>query len=94
MNVRFAPEALEDLEAAVDFLLAEGAEEAARDLVERTIELASRLAQREFEGPEQTLPGGRVVRSWPLRPFRLYYRWRGADLEVVRVYHQRRDPLG
>jgi hypothetical protein len=36
---------------------------------------------------------GSRVRSWPIPPFRVYYQRRGAELVVLRVYHQARRPL-
>jgi plasmid stabilization system protein ParE len=34
-----------------------------------------------------------LVRSWPLPPYRIYYRRRDGFLDVMRVYHQARRPL-
>jgi plasmid stabilization system protein ParE len=55
--------------------------------------LSEQLAQRAFEGPEQRLRSGLLVRSWPLPPYRLYYRRRDDSLEILRVYHQARRPI-
>jgi hypothetical protein len=62
-------------------------------LVGDVIALADRLAREEFEGPEQRLKSGLMVRSWPLPPYRLFYRRREGVLEVMRIYHQARRPI-
>lgn len=39
------------------------------------------------------LRDGARVHGWPYPPFRVYYQ-RGADaFVIVRVYHQRREPM-
>ena len=53
----------------------------------------ARLDEGLFEGPEQRLRGGMLVRSWPLPPYRIYYRRRDGFLDVMRVYHQARKPI-
>ncbi|MBN2576782.1 MAG: type II toxin-antitoxin system RelE/ParE family toxin [Deltaproteobacteria bacterium] len=62
-------------------------------LVDEVIILAERLARGEFDGPEQRLKIGLVVRSWPLPPYRLFYRRRDGVLEVMRIYHHARRPI-
>jgi plasmid stabilization system protein ParE len=62
-------------------------------LVEDVAALAERLARGDFDGPEQRLKSGLLVRSWPFPPYRLYYRRRDSVLEVMRVYHQARRPI-
>jgi hypothetical protein len=57
------------------------------------VSLVERLAKAEFEGPELMLKTGLMVRSWPLPPYRVYYRRRNGVLEILRVYHQARRPL-
>ena len=92
MSVVVSPEAVGDLEAAVDFLAERNPTAAAR-LIERAFELFRQLEAKAFEGPEQVLTDGSKVRSWPMAPFRVYYQRRGPDLVVLRVYHQARRPL-
>jgi plasmid stabilization system protein ParE len=57
-------------------------------------EAIDRLASNEFEGPESEL---RVtherVRSWPVRPYRIYYRREADTLVVLRIYHAARRPI-
>ena len=53
-----------------------------------------RLAAGEFEGPECELRRTREhVRSWPARPYRIYYRRDGDKLVVLRIYHSARRPI-
>lgn len=92
MSVVLAPEAIEDLAAAVDYLT-EHSPDAADRLIDRAFALFRALEQREFEGPLQKLRNGLEVRSWPLPPFRVYYRRGTEGLVVLRVYHQARRPM-
>jgi toxin ParE1/3/4 len=92
LNVRVSRRAAEDLAAATNYL-AERNPRAAAALVEDVMTLSEQLAQRAFEGPEQRLRSGLLVRSWPLPPYRLYYRRRDDSLEILRVYHQARRPI-
>jgi plasmid stabilization system protein ParE len=92
VSVVVSPEAVGDLEAAVDFLAERNPKAAAR-LVDRAFDLFRQLEANEFEGPEQVLSDGSMVRSWPMHPFRVYYQRRGSELVVLRVYHQARRPL-
>ena len=92
MRVLFAPEAEQDLNSAVDFLTGRSPAAAAR-LVAGVGSLVQRLADGDFEGPEQQLRSGETVKSWPLSPYRLYYQRTDEALRVVRIYHQARRPI-
>lgn len=92
MRIRFAKQAAKDLDAAVVFWK-ERRPAVRFTLVDDVIMLAERLAREEFEGPEQCLKTGLIVRSWPLPPYRLFYRRRDGVLEVMRIYHQARRPI-
>ncbi len=92
MKIRFAKQAAKDIQAALAFWR-ERQPGVPSNLVEEVIGLAERLAREEFDGPEQRLKTGMIVRSWPLPPYRLFYRRREGVLEVLRVYHQARRPL-
>lgn len=53
-----------------------------------------KLAAREFDGPEGVLrTTGERVRSWPVRPYRIYYRRDGETLVILRIYHSARRPI-
>jgi toxin ParE1/3/4 len=92
LTIRTSKDAAEDLASATRYL-AERNPRAATELVAEVLDLLERLDEGIFEGPEQQLQGGMLVRSWPLPPYRIYYRRRGGVLEVMRVYHQARRPI-
>lgn len=50
-------------------------------------------APRSVEGREVRLRDGRQVHTWPVPPYRIYYRQSADVFEVVRVYHQARRPI-
>ncbi|MBS2011771.1 MAG: type II toxin-antitoxin system RelE/ParE family toxin [Deltaproteobacteria bacterium] len=92
MKVLWSPEALDDLGAAVDYL-AERSPPAAEKLVVGITALVERLATEPLDGPEHALANGDRVRGWPFAPFRIYYSRTPDALLVVRIYHQRREPI-
>jgi hypothetical protein len=92
LRIRFAKQAAKDLDAAIAFWR-ERRPDLPFTLVDDVITLAGQIAKGEFEGPELTLKTGLIVRSWPLPPYRVYYRRRDGVLEVLRVYHQARRPI-
>jgi plasmid stabilization system protein ParE len=92
VKVVFTAEADRDLEEAVSYLLERNPVAAAR-LVERAFDLARALAEGVFDGPWMTLSDGRRVKSWPLPPYRLFYRRTADVLLVLRFYDQRQRPL-
>ena len=92
MKIRFAKQAAKDLDAAAVFWK-ERRQGARFTLVDDVIMLAERLAREEFDGPEQCLKTGLIVRSWPLPPYRLFYRRRDGVLEVMCIYHQSCRPI-
>lgn len=92
MTISFSPEAEQDLVAVVSYL-AERNPTAARELGQRVFAVLDRLVTGDFEGIEQTLRSGDVVRSWPVPPIRIYYQRRGEGLWVLRIYHQARPPI-
>jgi len=92
LTIRISKDAAEDLASATRYL-AERNPRAATELVAEVLDLLERLDEGIFEGPEQQLRQGMLVRSWPLPPYRIYYRRRASVLEVMRVYHQARRPI-
>jgi plasmid stabilization system protein ParE len=93
VKIAFAPEAVDDLAAAVEYLRERNPQAAATTaaVVFSTID---KLAACEFEGPESELRStGERVRSWPARPYRIYYRRDGATLVVLRIYHSSRRSI-
>ena len=67
--------------------------EAADRLLARVIEIIGLLATKAFVGREVVLRDGRRVRTWPIPPYRVYYRERADVFEVVRVYHRARRTI-
>jgi plasmid stabilization system protein ParE len=91
-EIVWSPEAVADLEAAVQYL-AERNPRAAESLATGVLQLVERLATEPLDGPPHELTSGATVRGWPLPPFRVYYQRTSDVLFVVRMYHQRRDPI-
>jgi plasmid stabilization system protein ParE len=92
LSIIWSPEAVADVEAALDYLAAHNPP-AAEKLARGIVALVERLAEDSIEGPEHVLVNGQRVRGWPYPPFRVYYQRTPDDLLVVRVYHQRREPI-
>lgn len=92
MTIQWSPEALDDLEAALSYLV-ERNPEAAQKLATGVLALIERLAEGGLDGPEHVLSDGQRVRGWPHPPFRVYDQRTVNDLIVLRVYHQRRQPI-
>ncbi|HEX7843245.1 MAG TPA: type II toxin-antitoxin system RelE/ParE family toxin [Kofleriaceae bacterium] len=92
MNIYLSPEAEADFVGVVGYL-AERNPTAATELGRRIFAVIDKLARREFDGPEQTLRNGDLVRSWPVPPIRIYYQRRTDALWIVRLYHQAQPPI-
>jgi plasmid stabilization system protein ParE len=92
VTVYFSPEAEADFAAVVGYLV-ERNPVAASEFADRIFSVIDRLAEKQFEGPKQTLTSGDVVRSWPVPPVRIYYERRTDAFWVLRIYHQAQTPL-
>ncbi len=92
MTIRFAPQAEADFAAVIGYL-AERNPLAAQEFGERIFVLIDKLAAGEFEGTEQTLTSGDLVRSWPAPPVRIYYQRQTKSFWVLRIYHQAQPPI-
>ena len=93
MTIRYAPAAAADLRSAVAYLLRHNPE-AARKFQAALLKLLDQLDDRTIEGPEVRMRSGKVVRTWPIRPWRVYYvRDPDGILSIIRIYHERREPL-
>ena len=92
MTVYFSPEAEADFAAVVGYLV-ERNPVAASEFAGRVFGVIDRLAEKQFEGPEQTLTSGDVVRSWPAPPVRVYYQRHTDAFWVLRIYHQAQTPV-
>jgi plasmid stabilization system protein ParE len=82
VTINFAPEAEDDFAAVIGYL-AERNPTAAAELGRRIFAIIDKLAANEFDGSEQMLTSGEVVRSWAVPPVRIYYRRHGDMFWVV-----------
>ncbi|MBI3271269.1 MAG: type II toxin-antitoxin system RelE/ParE family toxin [Planctomycetes bacterium] len=89
MNIAVSPAAAEDLQTAYDFVATRSPMAADRLLIGLT-ETFGLLAFGLRVGRVVTLRNGRRVRSRPAPPYRICYRLRRDEMQVVRVYHQSR----
>jgi len=92
VKVSVAPLAAQDLKQAYEFIASRNRVAADRVLAS-IVETFGLLASKIVLGREVTLQGGQKVRTWALPPYRIYYRLRGEDLQVVRVYHLSRRSI-
>ena len=92
MKIIWSREAADDFDQAVTYLVSVNPA-AERRLVASVLGLIERLASEPVLDPGDILRNGDVVHGWPLRPFRIYYQRDTESLRVVRIYHQRRQPI-
>ena len=93
MKITIAPQALDDISGAITYLH-ERNPQAAAALSDRLFEIIDRLANGEFEGPESVLRSTHDrVRSWPVSPYRIYYRRDDGQFIVLRVHHSASRPI-
>lgn len=92
MRIVVAPKAREDLRQALEYIKQDNPE-AARRALGRLLEVIGMLASGAVEGREVALRDGRRVHTWPVPPYRIYYRKGAKEFHVVRVYHQARRPI-
>jgi plasmid stabilization system protein ParE len=90
--IYFSPEAETDFAAAIGYL-AERNPTAAAELGRRIFEVIDKLSAGEFEGTEQALVTGELVRSWAVPPVRIYYQRHPEGFWVIRIHHQSRSPI-
>jgi len=93
VRIVVASEARDDLAAAVGYI-AKGNPAAAARFVKRIREVVMLLAEGGLDGPRSRFRSGLEVRSWPVPPFRIFYRREADELHILRIYHQSRRPLG
>jgi plasmid stabilization system protein ParE len=90
--VVWSSEGADDFLAALTYLRRRNAAAAER-MMHAVNTALQRLHELPIDGPETRLSTGAFVRSWPIPPFRVYYQRRDADLLIVRLYDQRREPI-
>lgn len=90
---RLAPAAQAEVDAHLEWLDGHNAGATARFVgaLENALET---LASGVADGRPVTLPDGRRVRRWYVRPLILYYVRQGSDVVVLRARHEARRPLG
>jgi len=86
MTIVVSPKARDDLKQAYEYIAKENPEAADRVLA-RIVEVIGMLASGAVVGKEVLLRDGRRVHTWPVPPYRIYYRQRADLFEIVRIYH-------
>ena len=89
-QVNWSAEAATDLEGIFRFI-ARDSPAAAEMTIERIREAARRLMQFPMSGRAVPEAGDREVREIIAAPFRVIYRVRGNEIQVVTVVHGARD---
>ena len=92
MTIVVSPQACEDLRKAYDYIRKDNPNAAARVLA-HIVEVIGMLVSEAGTGRDVLLRDGRRVKTWPVPPYRIYYRVKGQELQVIRVYHQARHPI-
>jgi toxin ParE1/3/4 len=93
-TVEWAEPVLLDVEAIIDYLVAEGSERAAERLVEKIAAATGKLSKLPDRGrvvPELRREGIQSYREVILKPYRLVYRVSGGLVVVVAFLDGRRD---
>ena len=92
MTIVVASQAREDLREAYDYIRKDNPN-AAPWVLAHIVEVIGMLVSEAVTGRDVLLRDGRRVKTWPVPPYRIYYRVKGQELQVIRVYHQARRPI-
>ena len=92
MKIVVSPKAREDLREAYEYI-AKDKPDAANRVLAHLVEIFGMLASELLTAREVDLRNRQRVFTWPVPPYRIYYRKSSEVLEVVRVYHQARRPI-
>lgn len=92
MTIVVSPQARDDIGEAYRRVVVDNPEVADHFLA-RVAEIIGLLAAGGVEGRIVRLRDGRTVQTWPIPPYRLYYRKSADTFQVVRLYHQARRPI-
>ncbi len=76
MTIVVAPKAQQDLRGAYEYIAGDNPEAADRVLA-RIVEAIGMLAAGAVGGRDVVLRDGRRVQTWPVPPYRIYYRRSG-----------------
>ena len=79
MTIVVAPKARDDLREAYEYIQEENPGAADRVLA-HIVEVIGMLASGVMQGREVILRDGRKVHTWPVPPYRIYYRIREQNL--------------
>ncbi len=92
MIIIVSPRARDDLKTAFEYIHKDSPQAADRVLA-HLVEMFGFLASDAVTGREVILRNGRRVSTWPVPPYRIYYRKSADRIEIIRVYHQARKPI-
>ena len=92
MTIVIAPKARDDLKQAYDYIRRDNFD-AADQVLARISKTIGLLASGTMKGKDVLLKDGRRVSTWPIPPYRLYYRIIEQRFEVIRIYHQARESI-
>ena len=92
MKIVFTSPARQDLIEAYTYIATDSLRAAARFL-DDVDAVVQHLADGELTGPEARLKSGRRVQSWPVPPYRIYYRRTSRTMTIYRAHHQARRPI-
>lgn len=87
MTIVVAPQAGKDLLEAYEYIRKDNPIAADRVLA-HIVEVIGMLTSEAVTEREVLLRDGRWVKTWPVPPYRIYYRVIGQELQVIRVYHR------
>lgn len=91
--ILFSKDARTDLRSILQYL-GERSAQAAAKVDARINQTLVDLDARLYDGPPvKMLTDGRRAQSWPVRPYRIYYRRQGRTVLVLRIYDERRRPI-
>ena len=92
MNLIVSPEAIAELSEIYDYISLDRPRAADRmlDLLCTTFR---RLAAGELQGPYVRLADGSRAQTWPVSPYRIYYRRTANETHILRVHHGARRPI-
>jgi plasmid stabilization system protein ParE len=92
VKIVWSPEAADDLETAVEYLAQDKSDSRGKAWAPHSRARRS-PRDRTARRPKHVLKTGQTVRGWPFPPFRVYYQRTEDALLIVRVYHQKREPI-
>ena len=77
------------VDAIYDYLLNEAGERIAENMVQQFRDAFTILAEMPYAGKLCKIAPS--LREWPVRPYRVFYQATPKRVDIVAVFHQRRD---